>query len=48
MKSHHILIVEDEAITRTKLAGYFESEGYRVTAVGSAKEMRLVHALVGY
>lgn len=42
MKSHHILIVEDEAITRTKLAGYFESEGYRVTAVGSAKEMRLV------
>ena len=42
MKSHHILIVEDEAVTRTKLAGYFESEGYRVTAVGSAKEMRLV------
>ena len=42
MKSHHILIVEDEAITRTKLAGYFESEGYRVTAVGSAKEIRLV------
>ena len=42
MKSHHILIVEDEAITRTKLAGYFESEGYLVTAVGSAKEMRLV------
>ena len=42
MKSHHILIVEDEAITRTKLAGYFESEGYRVTAVGSAKEMRLM------
>ena len=42
MKSHHILIVEDEAITRTKLAGYFESEGYQVTAVGSAKEMRLV------
>ena len=42
MKSHHILIVEDEAITRTKLAGYFESEGYQVTAVGSAKETRLV------
>jgi len=42
MKSHHILIVEDEAVTRTKLAGYFKSEGYRVTAVGSAKEMRLV------
>ena len=42
MKSYHILIVEDEVITRTKLAGYFESEGYRVTAVGSAKEMRLV------
>ena len=42
MKSHHILIVEDEAVTRTKLAGYFESEGYHVTAVGSAKEMRLI------
>ena len=42
MKTHHILIVEDEAITRTKLAGYFESEGYRVTAVSCAREMRLV------
>ncbi|MFT5068818.1 MAG: two-component system torCAD operon response regulator TorR, partial [Candidatus Paceibacteria bacterium] len=42
MKTHHILIVEDEAITRTKLAGYFESEGYRVTAVSCAREMRIV------
>ena len=42
MKTRHILIVEDEAITRTKLAGYFESEGYRVTAVSCAREMRLV------
>jgi len=42
MKAHHILIVEDEVITRTKLAGYFESEGYQVSAVGSAKEMRQV------
>ena len=27
----HILIVEDEPVTRATLAGYFEEAGYRVT-----------------
>ena len=27
----HILIVEDDPVTRAKLAGYFEAEGYRVS-----------------
>lgn len=40
--SHHILVVEDDAVTREKLTGYFEREGYRVTAVENGQEMRAV------
>ena len=29
-----ILIVEDEQITRTRIAAYFEAEGYRVSESG--------------
>ena len=36
----HILVVEDDAVTREKLVGYFEREGYRVSAAGDGKEMR--------
>ncbi|HCH22669.1 MAG TPA: two-component system response regulator TorR [Oceanospirillaceae bacterium] len=42
MPTQHILIVEDEPVTRTKLLGYFEAEGYRVSAVGTAAEMEKV------
>ncbi|WP_336288809.1 two-component system response regulator TorR [Aeromonas dhakensis] len=42
--SHHILVVEDDAVTREKLTGYFEWEGYRVTAVENGQEMRAVLA----
>ncbi|HDZ8896030.1 two-component system response regulator TorR [Aeromonas dhakensis] len=42
--SHHILVVEDDAVTREKLTGYFEREGYRVTAVENGQEMRAVLA----
>ena len=42
MPIQHILIVEDEPVTRSKLLGYFEAEGYRVTAVGTAGEMEKV------
>ena len=38
----HILIVEDEPVTRAKLQGYFEAEGYQVTAVGTAAAMHEV------
>ncbi len=42
--SYHILVVEDDAVTREKLTGYFEREGYRVTAVENGQEMRAVLA----
>ncbi|MCP4789744.1 MAG: two-component system response regulator TorR [Gammaproteobacteria bacterium] len=42
MPIQHILIVEDEPVTRAKLQGYFQAEGYEVTAVGSAREMDTV------
>jgi len=37
--TRHIVVVEDEAITRTKLAGYFETEGYRVSEAESGPEL---------
>ena len=39
----HILVVEDEPITREQLVSYFEEEGFRVTSTGSGDE---VHDLV--
>lgn len=39
----HILIVEDEPITREQLVAYFEDEGFRVSSTGSGDE---VHKLV--
>ncbi len=35
----HIIVVEDEPVTRAKLAGYFENEGYRVSEAESGEEM---------
>ncbi len=35
----HILVVEDEPITREQLVSYFEDEGFRVTATGSGDEV---------
>lgn len=37
---HHILVVEDDVVTREKLTGYFEREGYKVTAVEDGQGMR--------
>lgn len=44
----HILVVEDEPVTRTKLAGYFEAEGYRVSEAVNGDEMwrRLADAAI--
>jgi DNA-binding response OmpR family regulator len=39
----HILVVEDEPITREQLVSYFEEEGFRVSSTGSGDE---VHELV--
>ncbi len=42
-ESDHILIVEDEPITREQLVSYFEEEGFRVSSTGSGDE---VHSII--
>lgn len=39
---HHIVIVEDDPITRAKLAGYFLAEGYKVSEAGDGEQMRSI------
>lgn len=41
--SQHILVVEDEIVTRAKLVGYFENEGYRVSEAENGEQM---HAII--
>ena len=36
----HIVVVEDEPITRMKLAGYFEQAGYQVSEAENGNEMK--------
>lgn len=36
----HLVVVEDDAITRGKLAGYLANDGYRVSEAESAESMR--------
>lgn len=36
----HVVVVEDEAVTRSLLAGHFASQGYRVSAVNDAGSLR--------
>ncbi len=36
---YHVLVVDDEPVTRMKLGGYFEVAGYRVSEAGSGPEM---------
>lgn len=38
----HILIVEDEPITREQLVAYFEEEGFRVSSTGSGDEVQKI------
>ena len=38
----HILIVEDEPITREQLVSYFEDEGFRVSSTGSGDEVQKI------
>ncbi len=40
--SYHVLVVEDDIVTRSKLAGYFQNEGYTVSEAESGAEMREV------
>ena len=38
----HILVVEDEPITREQLVSYFEEEGFRVSSTGSGDEVQKI------
>jgi two-component system torCAD operon response regulator TorR len=38
-KAPHIVIVEDDPVTRAKLSGYFEAEGYRVSEADDGAAM---------
>ena len=42
--SHHILIVEDDEVTRAKLSGYLETTGHRVSEAADGRSMREVLA----
>ena len=41
----HILIVEDDPVTRAKLAAYFKAEGYRVSEAEDGETMRDIQAV---
>ena len=41
-ETDHILIVEDEPITREQLVAYFEEEGFRVSSTGSGDEVQKI------
>lgn len=38
--SYHVLVVEDDVVTSSKLTGYFQNEGYTVTQAESGTQMR--------
>ncbi|KXF80994.1 two-component system response regulator TorR [Enterovibrio coralii] len=40
--THHILVVEDEVVTRTMVSGYFENQGYSVSQAADGKEMHQI------
>jgi two-component system torCAD operon response regulator TorR len=42
LNDKHILVVEDEAITRAKLVGYFQHAGYRVSEAENKAQMNVV------
>jgi len=44
LEQKHILVVEDEEITRAKLVGYFQHAGYQVSQAASQAEMTIVLA----
>lgn len=39
---HHIVVVEDDRVTRMKLAHYFSNEGYKVSQAADGIEMRSI------
>jgi two-component system torCAD operon response regulator TorR len=39
---HHIVVVEDDPVTRAKLASYFVAEGYLVSEAADGEQMRAI------
>jgi len=44
LHTDHVLVVEDDAVTRAKLAGYVEAAGHRVSEAVDGNEMRRIMA----
>ncbi|MBU2704560.1 two-component system response regulator TorR [Zooshikella marina] len=42
MQQYHVLVVEDEPVTRAKLVDYFLQEGYRISEAADGNEMRSI------
>lgn len=42
--NHHVLVVDDDAVTRAKLAGYVEAAGHRVSEAEDGPSMRTLLA----
>ncbi len=42
VRQSHILVVEDDEVTRAKLAGYLEAVGHRVSEAADGEEMRAI------
>ncbi|MDB1123614.1 two-component system response regulator TorR [Vibrio algarum] len=42
--SSHVLVVEDDVVTRSKLVGYFQKEGYKVSEAEDGQQMREILA----
>ncbi len=40
MEPHHVLVVEDDDVTRAKLSGHLEAVGHRVSEAGDGRSMR--------
>lgn len=43
-EAHHVVVVEDEPVTRSKLGNYFAEAGYRVSEASTADETRALLA----
>jgi len=42
--AYHVLVVEDDPVTRSKLTGYFENAGYQVSEAEDGNGMRAIFA----
>ena len=41
---NHVLVVEDEPVTRARLVGYFRKEGYQVSEASDGQQLHEIMA----